>query len=211
MPSQYAGPDPDKVAEGRPWWKVCCVGCCLGFVVLFLAVPIAVRFLFQSGPTRVSALPESFPSQLLLFRPEDAKEILYYPVASKSKTLAFVRAPIAWISQWKTPESASSTASVAQVGNAIQHELKRAEGRNTVAVRWAELEASRDEVLTFYAGSLKQAGMPHQNVIKEDLGTGTIEINSQRGDMRFSLLMTDDRATPLIVESVSVVVEYLAE
>lgn len=211
MPSQYSGIDPDKVAEGRPWWKVCCTGCCLGIMVLFVLVPLTIRFVFQSGPTRVSGLPETFPSQLLLFRPEDAEEILYYPADSKQKTLAFIRAPITWISQWGTPESASSSVSVAQVGNAIQTEITRVEGRDTVAIRWANLDASRDELLDFYIGALKQAGMPFQRVIKEDLGTGTIEINSQRSDTRLSALITDDPATPLIVENVSVIVEYAVE
>lgn len=214
MPSQYPdmrgrGPDPEKLTEGRPWWKVCCGGCCIGVLVLFVVIPLFLQFVFRSAPKRVESLPESYPSQLVLFRPEDAVEILYYPAESKSQVTRVLSAPLALMRHVPVPDSVSSSTSAEQVGEAIQTELRRVEGRDTVAVRWANLDATRNDVLRFYAGALRQAGMP-QAQVRRDEGTSIDELLSQRSDMRFSLLLVDD---PDIqgVDSVTVVVEYVVD
>jgi len=214
MPSQYPafaekGPDPDEVAEGRPWWKVCCGGCCIGIVVLFIVVPLVLHALFRSGPKHVEKIPENYPSELILFRPEEAVEILHYPAASKGAVARLVSAPLALIQRIPVPESVSSTTSAAQLSEAIRTELRRVEGRDTIAIRWSNVDATRDAVLRFYAGALKQAGMPPAQVRRDD-ATSIDEMLSQRNDLRFSLLLTDDASTKG-VESVSVVVEYVVD
>jgi hypothetical protein len=214
MPSQPLehagmGPDPDQATEGRAWWKVCCTGCCLGVAALFVVIPLLLQFVFNAAPEKVARVPDSYPSQMLLFRPEEAAEILYYPAASKGKVARLLSGPLALIQRIPLPESMSSSTSADQIGRVIREELRRVEGRDTVAVRWSSLNATRDEVLRFYAGALKQAGMP-QAQTRRDAAANLDELLSQRPDMRFSLLLTDD---PSIrgVENVSVVVEYVVE
>jgi hypothetical protein len=208
MPSQYpTSLDPDQVAEGRPWWKICCGGCCLGIVVLFVVIPVLLQFVFRSAPVRVEKLPDTYPKQLILFRPEEAISIMYYPAESKGAVTRLLRAPLALIQRIPVPESVNSSTSAAQITEAIQTELRRAEGRDTVAIGWRNLNSSRDNILRFYVGALKQAGMPPVQQ-RRDEARGVDELLSQRGDLRFSLLLTDDPST-VPVEDVSVVVEYV--
>jgi hypothetical protein len=190
MPSQPIGvPDPatsDEVTEGRPWWKVCCVGCCLGFVVLIVAIVVLVQAATGPGPKPVKSLPSDYP-RALVFRPEEAAQILYYPGSSKGTVAKIVTAPLNWVAGLTAKSSASSTG----VASAIDSRFHQIQGRDTVTITWQNLNASRDEVLRFYAGALKEEGIFSVKTTDPD---GTSEIHMTAGDsnLEFDLLIEDN-------------------
>jgi hypothetical protein len=207
-------PDPlfdaaaDEAAAGRPWWKVCCMSCCLGMVALVVAFVIGIRWLSGPGPRTVRTLPGSFPSSLVLFRPEEATEILHYPAASKRGATRLVTGPMQWVSNLISP-GVATTSSPAAIRNAIGRTVERLEGRDTVAIRWEGLASSPDELLRFYTGALRQAGIGSPQARRDPSGTAD-ELTGKNTTMSFSALITDDPITRG-TDSITVVVEYVVE
>lgn len=200
-------PDPatsDEVIEGRSWWKACCAGCCLGFIALFLGGFLMIRFMWGSGPKTVQELPPNFPSQFVVFRPEAAQEIVYYPGTSKTAATKIVTGPLSWLGQ--VFGGGSATGSVQAVGGAINAQLRSLEGRDTVSIRWDNMQVSRDEVLRFYAGALRQVGIYNAQA-NDPKGTWDVHMKGANTALSFSLIMSDDpdRAG---IDSMTIVVDY---
>ena len=68
---------------GRPWWQACCLGC--GIFVFALAVAAAWFAHGIKGPgiQYLRTLPPNFPSNIELYRIEQAKSIGYVPAVQK--------------------------------------------------------------------------------------------------------------------------------
>jgi hypothetical protein len=207
----------DEVVSGRPFWKVCCVGCCSGILVIIVLLFASLRFFSGPGPRVIASLPEQFPVELTLYRPEEAREIVYYPAHSKSAVVKLVTGPLDWVRRF-TPKNGSSelanglavTNTVAFVNDAMRSRLTNAQGYDTVAIRWSDVAASSNEILKFYAGSLKQAGIRSPQMRRDD-ATGTNEMVGTADGLRVNLLLVDNPKTPNIVDNVSIVVEYKAQ
>lgn len=196
-------PDPavdDEVTDGRSWWKVCCLGCCLGFLVLFVLIVVGIRFLSGPGPKSVSGLPAGYPA-VLVFRPEEAAQILYYSGASKSSLSRLVATPVAWL-VGLSGGSSSSTGALAS----LDMQLRGLQGRDTVTVQWENLNASRDEVLRFYTGALRQAGVSSPKTTDPN-GTWDVHMTGRNATLSFNLLIQDDPDKPAI-DRLTVVTEY---
>ena len=194
----------EEIEEGRPWWKVCCASCCLGFLAIFVLIFFGARLFWGSGPTTVKQLPDQFPAQLVIFRPEEAKEILYYPGKSKTAATKIVTVPLDWIAN---VIGGSATSSVRTVGNAISAQVRRLEGRDSVTIRWEYLPVSRDEILRYYAGALRQAGLSSQTTNPN--GTWDVHLTGSNAIMAFDLIVSDDPGK-VGIDAMVIVVDYPA-
>jgi hypothetical protein len=200
----------DEIEEGRSWWKVCCIGCCLGVLVIIVLLVGGIRFFMGPGPKVVSDIPVSFPSQLTLFRPElKPNEILYFSGSSKSQIARVATGPLNWFNGMANKSGAnfggtSASGSVQSLQQLLSSRLLSLEGFDTVALRWNNLDATPEEITRFYAGSLKQAGIfdPQMRV-----NGGITELLGSNDRLKFSMLMVDTPEVPG-VDSLSLVVEY---
>jgi hypothetical protein len=214
MSGQLLGiPNPstsDEIEEGRSWWKVCCIGCCISFVVVIVLLFGGIRYFMGPGPKVVTQIPASFPSQLTLFRPELKRdEILFFPSSSKSQIARVVTAPLNWFSSMANKSglsfggmSASGSAQTLQ--QMFSSRLLSIEGFDTVAMRWSNVNSTPEDISRFYAGSLMQAGIPEPQM---RVNGGVTELIGSSDTLKFSLLIVD---TPEVagVDSISIVVEY---
>lgn len=194
-------PDPavdDEVTDGRSWWKVCCLGCCLGFLVLFVLIVGGIRLFSGAGPKPVSGLPKGYPPELV-FRPEQATEILYYAGASKGSLTRLIAAPISWIAGLGGAQSQGALA-------ALDAQLGRLQGRDTVTIQWSNMNATRDDVLRFYAGALRQDGIVSPKTTDPN-GTWDVHMTGGNATLSFDLLIQDDPDKPGI-DALTVVTEY---
>jgi hypothetical protein len=200
----------DEIEEGRSWWKVCCVGCCLSIIVVLALLFVGIRYFMGPGPKIVTQIPASFPSQLTLFRPElKPDEIIYFPGSSKSQIARVVTGPLNWFNSLVNKSSASlggmsASGASMTLQQMLSSRLLTVEGYDTVAMRWSNVNATSEDVSRFYAGSLKQAGIfnPQMRV------NGSVtELSGSNDPLMFSLLIVD---TPEVsgVDSISIVVEY---
>lgn len=204
----------DEIEEGRPWWKVCCAGCCLGVLALAALAFGGLSLATGPGPERVSSLPESFPAALTLFRPEEAREIIYYPASSKNRLARIVLAPIGWLSgfmrrapsRWPFNGSATSSPAEESLQTAVAAQVSKFSNADTVAVRWNKLDATTGDIVKFYAGSLIQAGVGTPR-LRRDENAGLVELAGSGPALNFSLLLMDDFKLPGI-DSLTIIVEY---
>lgn len=217
MPSQPLGiPNPatsDEVVEGRPWWKICCAGCCLGILAVIVLAFVSFRWLTGPGPERLMRLPDSFPKSFTLYRPEEAREIMYYPASEKGRMMRIVTGPYGWFKGLvgRAPAATfggySATATTESLQRAIESQVSAYSDKDTVAVRWSGLQATPDDVLRFYAGSFMQVGINPQ--MRRDENAGLVELAGSSPRLRSSLLMVDDSKIAGI-DSLTVIVEYQA-
>lgn len=217
MPSQPLGiPNPatsDEVVEGRPWWKICCAGCCLGILAVIVLAFVSFRWLTGPGPERLMTLPDSFPKNFTLYRPEEAREIMYYPASEKGRMMRIVTGPYGWFKGLvgRAPAATfggySATATTESLQRAIESQVSAYSDKDTVAVRWSGLQATPDDVLRFYAGSFMQVGINPQ--MRRDENAGLVELAGSSPRLRSSLLMVDDSKIAGI-DSLTVIVEYQA-
>ncbi len=173
----------------------------MGVIVLVVVFIVGIRLFAGSGPQPVDKIPATFPKQLPLYRVETADEMLYYPAAAKNAMSRIATAPLAWISRF-----AGSDKSVGDVQNAIGAQLRRIEGRDTVVIQWRDLQASREDLLRFYAGALQQAGLPPGKMRRDDGGLAD-ELTSRSATISFTLLLTDEPRQAGL-DNVTIVVEY---
>ena len=123
--------------------------------------------------------------------------------------------PLDWIAN---VIGGSATSSVRTVGNAISAQVRRLEGRDSVTIRWEYLPVSRDEILRYYAGALRQVLRPAQ---RHQHGDDVVEqreardeVEDQVGDrsnaiMAFDLIMSDD-PDKVGIDTMVIVVDYPA-
>jgi hypothetical protein len=186
----------DSVIEGRSWWKVCLTGCAILLVAAFVAGFFLIRSFVGSTPKRISVLPDGFPQNLVLYRPEEAREILFYPGEARGKVFRFMTAPVKFI------------AGLVGKGDELPDfaDKNPIETSDTVSVLWTDMDATQDEVLRFYAGSLQQIGVEHPEMQKFNDGE-TVEMVGSTDTIVFSLVMVNDPKTPE-VDTLTVIAEY---
>lgn len=187
-----------EVIEGRTWWKVCLGGCAILLVLTLIVGLFLARALFGSGPERVSVLPEGFPSDFALYRPEEVREIYYLPGSSKEKTFRFMTVPLRFMSSMFDEQE-----------NLPNFEAERGmiAGRtDTVSMMWEDVQADEDDVLKFYAGSLKQAGVANPEMRRSE-DRVTSEMIGSASDMNFSLLLVNEPDTD-VIDTLTIIVEY---
>jgi hypothetical protein len=198
QPSYARGPEEvDEIIEGRPLRKACLIGCAILAAAFLLAAFLFMRVFFGSGPKRVSAVPSGFPADLALFRPEEAREINHYPGDTRSKTFRFMTAPVRFL------------ASVTGQGDSLPDtgiEPSLA-GSDVVSVVWTNMDAKKDDVLRFYAGSLKQVGAAASEIRTSDDGE-TAQMIGSTSTTNVSIIISDDPDTEAL-DTITLIVEYL--
>lgn len=188
----------NEVIEGRPWWKVCLAGCAILVAAVLIAGFFLVRTFIGSTPKRITTLPEGFPTNVVLYRPEEAREIYFYSGDARGKVFRFTTAPAKLIaSLLDQKEDLPDFTEENPIGN-----------KDTVSVLWTNMDASEDEVLRFYAGSLKQLGVENPEMRKSDDGD-MVEMVGSTDTTVFSLIMINDPKTEDI-DTLTIIVEYPA-
>lgn len=188
----------NEVIEGRPWWKVCLVGCAILVAAGLIVGFFLIRTFIGSTPKRITTLPDGFPTNVVLYRPEEAREIYFYPGEARGKVFRFTTAPVKFIASLVgQEEELPDFVEENPIGNL-----------DTVSVLWTDIDASEDEVLRFYAGSLKQFGVENPEMRKSDDGY-TAEMVGSTDTMAFSLILINDPKTEDI-DTLTIIVEYPA-
>lgn len=187
----------EEVIEGRPWWKVCCVSCILLLIVVFIGIFFLLRLLPATGPMSISSLPPGFPSEFVLFRPEAAVEMLYYPAKNKNRAFRFVTGPLSFFARGDD----------AKLPQQIERGLIGVKDFDTVTIHWVNLNATKDEVLRFYAGSMFQAGITDPQMREQKDEADLAEMIGLSERLNIKVFLTDLPETNAI-DSVTVLVEY---
>ncbi|MBU2613666.1 hypothetical protein KJ925_04410 [Patescibacteria group bacterium] len=189
-----------EIREGRPWWKVCCVGCLVVVVGIIMLIGFAWRGLSGGGPRSLKALPQNFPAVVNLYRIEDAVSIVYLPGSEKNRLMAFVMAPFrmfgrVMISDHQVDQDEGVGSTVSQLQNI-----------DTVTVRWERFAAERATVLNRYLDDFRRNGF-RIDILRDD-ATATDTVIASREDVRVQLQI-QDLADVAGVDSIVVVTDYL--
>ncbi len=186
----------DEVIEGRSWWKVCLIGCAILLAAGLITGFFLIRMFVGSTPKRITTLPEGFPANLVLYRPEDAKEIYFYPGEARGKVFRFMTAPVKFI--------ASMVGKSDDLPDFVEE--NPIVNADTVSVLWTDIDATEDEALRFYAGSLRQLGVGSPEMRRSDNGE-TVEMIGSTETTSFSLVIVDDPNEEGI-DTLTIIVEY---
>lgn len=186
----------EDVIEGRPWWKVCCIGCLFMAIVFVIAILIGLRlFTGSTSPQTLRSLPASFPQGVVLFRPEQNDSIVYYPASSKNKNFGIITQSV------KLFGSEGD-----QLSTLLDTGLKSVKDTDTVTIHWSNMDAPADEIIRFYAGAMKQAGVgdPQMKQTSDATVRKMVGLTSR---LSLQLLVVDLPDTET-VDSITFVVEY---
>jgi hypothetical protein len=186
-----------EMEAGRPWWKVCCAGCILLVFGFAVALFVVIHAITGPGIQHISALPENYPKDLVLFRIEDAASIRYLPGTNKGKMVDILAYPARWFS------GASSTDAVSA---GMEKYSDAMEGTDRVIVTWINLKTPREDVLRHYAELFKKTGMADRAT--SDEATGSIVDIAEREDAVMQIEVQD---LPDIdgVDRIVVTVDYI--
>lgn len=199
MQDQTPNPKADLEVTGRPWWKACLIVAVVGLIAIFLSSFLVVRFFGGVGPRTMRELPANFPSTLIVYRMGLVKSIVYYPAEEKVKPIRMIMSPV--LSAMKFFGQGSGVAD--SVGGYL-NALKRNE---SVTMTWTDMDAPVDEIVSFYAGSMRTAGVSDPQMRQTD----EKDVSELKGvtdqGVTIDVLIVDDKATPK-VDTVTVTVEY---
>ncbi len=188
----------DSVIEGRPWWKNCLMIAGISLVVILLATIVTVRFFSGSGPRRVRKIPENFPVSFSIFRPEEVSSIYLYTSEEKQRPLKLATLPLRFLGR------VSDQTGV--VADQIERGASVMQGADTLSLEWWDVEASVQEVLLFYAGSMMQSGIADPKIRTTESGDVSEMIGSS-DLIGARLYVIDDPATEKI-DQITLSVDY---
>lgn len=171
-------------------------------VIAFIIISfIFIRFVGGSGPRYTSRLPESFPTNFLLYRMGLVKHIVYYPASEKSKPMKLVMTPVRML--------AGLSSNGQSVADSIDRFLGVMSTNETVTMSWADVDAKAEEVLAFYAASMRSAGVMDPQMRQTPEKDVSQIVGTTNTGARINILLVDNQTTPKI-EAITVVVEYPA-
>lgn len=181
---------------GRPWWKVCCMGCLAFIVISLISVYMAIRVFSGTGsPQKLDSLPASFPKDVVVYRPEEVDEIQYYPASSKNKNFNIITEPLKALGQEGS-----------QLSKLLDSGLKNIKDTDTVTIHWSNVDAPREDVIRFFAGAMKQAGIGNPQM-KQTSDAAISNMIGLSADLSLKLLVID-RSETKAIDSMTFVVEY---
>lgn len=192
----------DEQVTGRPWWKTCFIVAVIVVLTFLLVSFLFIRFVGGSGPRYTNRLPDHFPTNFVLYRMGLVKQIMYYPASEKDKPIRLLMTPVRFV-VGATPQGASVVESVERFMGAVRKD-------ETVTMTWSNVDAKAEEVLAFYAQSMRTAGIADPQMRQ----TPEKDISQMTGisdkGLKINVLLVDDQSTPNI-EGITVVVEYPTE
>ncbi len=190
--------DVDREIEGRAFWRACIIAAIVGAIAVVGVLFLFVRAGVAPGPKLVDRIPPAFPSQFILYRPEQIYEIYTYPASAKRSAASFALAPIRFILQ-----------ATGQGGlpAAFQGVVNTATDRDTTSFAWKDVASSTpEEIFEFYAGSFKEVGLANPYVRMLD-DKSVIEMVATSTVLNASLVITDHPGAPT-VDTVTLIVDY---
>lgn len=200
-----------EMRQGRPWWKICCGGCCLILVLLVVGAGLAWRGLGGgNGPILVDELPANFPPNITLYRVDDAKSIEYYSGRDKNRAFTALMSPLRFfgtimVSPRET-DGGPSTGTARNIDRFMDAGASRLQQIDTVTVRWERLAAAKDDLLRFYREQFDRNGFVSTS--RRDAATASDTIIAKRQDVIVQLLVQD---LPDIdgIDTVTIKIDYL--
>lgn len=188
----------DSVIEGRPWWKSCLMIAGIGLVVVLLATIVTVRFFSGSGPRRVRKIPENFPVSFAIFQPEETSSIYLYTSEEKQRPLKLATLPLRFLGR------VSDQTSV--VADQIERGASVMQSADTLSLEWWDVEASVQDVLLFYAGSMMQSGIVDPKIRTTE--SGDVSEMAGSSDLIGARLYVIDDPTTEKIDQITLSVDY---
>lgn len=195
-PTESAPGSVSEIRVGRPWWKVCCIGCLLLFFAPLIGLVILSHVFTGTSEQALNALPANYPSEIALYHLESASSISYLPGKTKGKMAELLSYPARWFGD------ASSSAAVEQ---GTQQFVATAQATDRVTITWSNLNAKEEDVMLYYAALFKQLGMTDR-ATTDDANHSIVDI-AQRSDARVEIGMKDTPEVPG-VDQIVVTVDY---
>jgi len=189
----------DREIEGRSFGTACLVAVAIA-VLAFIAVGfLVVRAGIAPGPKMIRQIPQSFPSQFTLYRPERIYEMYTYPASAKRGIVALALGPLRLL--MKATGKGDLPAVFDSAVGAVTD-------RDTISFAWKDLDATTDDVLRFYAGSFKEVGLlnPYVRALEDRTA---VEMIATSTHMNASLVIVDQPGTEAL-DTVTLVVDYPA-
>lgn len=180
-----------EALEGRPLWLTCCIGCLFLAAALVVAGFVVIRLFAGPGVEMVKALPADYPAELKPYKLGQVTTMAYLSGSDRGKMFQVALSPIRLFNNLfpKRPEPESgvvvSTAPLRIVWSVQSAKpeswydkySQMAQGMDSLTFTWDALDAPRDEVLNYYDGLFKKAGMKSsataEAVTKTDFLVGT--------------------------------------
>lgn len=199
MQDQTPNSQADREITGKPWWKTCLIVSIVAIIALFLASFVVVRFVGGTGPKTMRQLPENFPASFIVYRIGLVKSIVYYPAEEKIKPIRMIMSPVLAVAKF-SDQGASFAESVDRYLGAVKK-------NESVTLSWENVDAPVDEVVAFYAGSMKTAGIADPQMRQtEEKDVSELQGITNDG-VKIDVLIVDQKETPKI-DGITVVVEY---
>lgn len=199
MQDQTPNPQADREVMGRPWWKTCLIITIVAIVAIFLGSFLIVRLFGGIGPRTMRELPANFPSKFLVYRMGLVKSIVYYPAEEKTKPIRMIMSPVL--------AAMSFVDKGGTIADSVGGYLNALKKNESVTMTWSDMDASVDEVVSFYAGSMRTAGVTDPQMRQTD----EKDVSELKGvadqGVVIDVLIIDDKATPR-VDTITVTVEY---
>lgn len=196
-----------EMREGRPWWKVCCVGCFALLVLLVALLTSAWRGWNGGGPHSLTALPSNFPANVGVYRIEDAKSIVYLPGKEKDRLVSMLLSPFKFFGNIMVADRETKAAGGTRWYDRItEGSVSQLQKVDTVTVTWERLKAKRDDVEQWYYGELQRNGFGVKS--SGNAATATVVIIAQRDDTRVQIQL-QDQPDIADIDSITMIVDYL--
>ena len=196
-PSENMAGSVSEARVGRPWWKVCCIGCLLMILAPFIGLLILSHVFSGAVAESLNTLPANYPSDIVLYHMEDASSISYLPGKSKGLLAELVSYPARWFGG-----SASSSA----VEQGASQYAAVAQATDRVTVTWNGLNVKESDVTAYYADLFKRLGMPDQS--SANPATNSLIDVAHRSDASVQIGIQDSPDV-LGVDQIVVTVDYI--
>ncbi len=203
---------PNDVRAGRPWWKVCCGGCCLFIVIILVGLGLLWRGIggIGSGPSLVATVPGNFPPSVTLFMLDKAKSIEYFSGHDKNRTFATLLKPLRFFGSVMVSSSVTDglhgTTTSIGLDKFMDASTARLEQIDTVTIYWEHLPATKEDLYRFYLEQFQRNGYVVET--QRDDASMTDNIVGKRQDVTVQLQVQD---LPDVegVDTVTVTVDYV--
>ncbi|MFZ2803760.1 MAG: hypothetical protein WA001_00905 [Patescibacteria group bacterium] len=197
--------DVEAAHTGRPWWKVCCIGCLVLIVAVFVGGSLVLRLVTGPSHQVLSTLPANYPADLEPYRLTDAQTIVFMPGKRSSKLLQILFSPVESLVSAVGSTSSTQAGAAASFKDAITTYADAMQGFDTVTVSWKGLAAQPDDTLVYYSDLFKKAGMSVQAY--RSTSTATDIVFAKRDNAAMQLSIQDTPTVPGI-DDIELTVEY---
>jgi hypothetical protein len=159
--------------SGRPWWQMCCGGCLVVIVIFVVFIGFLMKSYVGQGSIKVLSLPDNFPKDIVPFHLNEVQSISVLSGASKNKIVRVLYAPFQLIANVIKPDQAETKSEALETDAYIEAFSAGASRIDTVTLRWSNITATEEEIMSYYVNQFKQAQLKME-VVREDDQTQTL-------------------------------------